>query len=382
MYLIKLRIAIVTAIVGFSLIGCDLKVQNGNGGINFTISGSNLKSAKEERRLATEHVPGSAIDVSTNVGSIEITADPSVKEVEVLAKLTAYAETEEDARSHLHEIEVKLDRESDGLLKIRCQSPKQQTGVQDACAFDIRVPDANGILVRTGNGSVTLQGLSGEANVETSVGSVTISDQAGNVTAHTGNGAIRLMKGAGEARFTTSVGSITIADVGGDVKTHTGNGAVHITAAKGDVDASSDVGAVTVQDAAAVKAKSGNGTVTVVQAKGRVHADTSVGQVKIEQAAGTVEAESGNGSIVLSPAAGSTSSFKLKTAVGSVTVRLPGSAAGRITAETSVGNITVNGSRTPHAVTGERSFKQIVLSEKGPASTIHSGNGSITITLD
>ena len=105
-------------------------------------------------------------------------------------------------------------------------------------------------------------------------------------------------------------------------------------------------------------------------------------QVTLEQVAGEVEAETGNGSMTYAPAAGSDSQFRLQTSVGSVTLRLPASASGSIQASTSVGAVTVGGSRQPRTVTGERTFKQIVLTEKGPASSVRTGNGGITITLE
>jgi hypothetical protein len=53
-----------------------------------------------------------------------------------------------------------------------------------------------------------------------------------------------------------------------------------------------------------------------------------------------------------------------------------------VRARTSVGNVTVNGPRQPRSVTGERGAKEIVLTEKGPESSAHAGNGGITITLE
>jgi DUF4097 and DUF4098 domain-containing protein YvlB len=86
--------------------------------------------------------------------------------------------------------------------------------------------------------------------------------------------------------------------------------------------------------------------------------------------------------IAYAPTAGSDPEYNLQTAVGSVSVRLPASAGGRIQASTSVGSVTVNGARQPHSVTGGGKSKQIVLAEKGPASRVRTSNGSITITLE
>jgi hypothetical protein len=97
---------------------------------------------------------------------------------------------------------------------------------------------------------------------------------------------------------------------------------------------------------------------------------------------GHVEAGSGNGSIIFKSAPDSAPSFQLETGIGSITVHLDASATGSIEAGTSIGNVTINGNRQPQSVIGERNLKKIVLKENGPASKIHCGNGSITISLD
>jgi hypothetical protein len=307
----------------------------------------NFHGADEDRNLAAQHVPGSAIDVHTDVGSVEIVADLTVNEVKVTAKVTARGKTEEEAKSRLKDAKVTVNRRDDGVLAIAAEAPKDWLSANGSCSFVIRVPDANGCKVRTGNGSVSIKELGGEADVHTGVGSLTVANHRGKVTAETGNGSVQVSKVAGDVRTKTAVGSMTIREIDG-----------------------------------AVTAESGNGSLTVGKVKGAVNSKTSVGQVTLEEIDGNVEAKSGNGSMSLAPAAGSNSSFHLKTAVGAVTVRLPASAGGSVEAGTAVGNVTINGARKPTSVTGDRTSKQVVITENGPASKIHSGNGSITITLN
>jgi DUF4097 and DUF4098 domain-containing protein YvlB len=139
------------------------------------------------------------------------------------------------------------------------------------------------------------------------------------------------------------------------------------------------MGSVDVHDAAGdVTAVSGNGSVSVVGAKGNVSARSGMGKVSVENVDGKVDAESGNGSVECTAAG----PLNLKSNMGAVHARLPAGAGGRIQATTGLGSITVNGSRKPKSVTGDRRSKTIVLSDDGPASTLHSGNGSVTITLE
>jgi hypothetical protein len=374
MQITRVFVVVVAVCLALSQAGCDA--------IQDVTVAARQKTATEERTLSTPHVTGSAVDVHTDVGAVEVTADPSAKEVQVTAKLTAFAPTEEEAQSLLKDVEIKLERREDGTLEISSHWPDSQT-IHGGCSFEVRLLEANGAKVRSGNGAITLAALGGAADVHTGIGAVKISDQAGKTAVHTGNGAIQLDRAGGDCELTTDIGSVTVRQNAGTVTARSGNGAIHVTSAKGSVVAKTSIGAVTVDDVAGdVIAKSGNGQVVVAQAQGTVSAHSDIGQVKVEQVSGTVEASSGNGSIVFAAAKGSASPFTLKTSIGSVAAHLPASASGNIQVATDIGQIAVKGPRKPDSVTGERSSKKIVLGAEGPSSKIHSGNGSITLTLD
>jgi hypothetical protein len=358
--------------LGLLLAGCGVRGTFG-GAINAT----------EERHLTAPHVPGSALDVHTSVGSVDIAADPSLKEVKVIAKVSAFGDTDEEAKARLQDIKVKLNRRDDGVLEIGIESSKEGQSIRGTCSFVISIPNVTGAKVRTGNGSVTLKGLGGAADVHTDVGAVSVREQGGNVTVQTGNGSVHVIKAAGDVQATTSVGKVTVEEAAGAAKAKSGNGSLEITKVGGAVEATSSVGSVTIRDAAGpVTASTGNGSIVVANVKGAVTAKSSVGQVTLDQVSGKAEGLTGNGSITYTAAPGSDSSFRLKADVGAVTIRLPASAGGSIQAGTSVGSVTVNGARRPHAVTGDRTSKNIVLTKMGPASSVHTGNGAITITLD
>jgi hypothetical protein len=242
-----------------------------------TIVGGGAKSVVEERNLTATHVPGSGIDVHTDVGSVEVVADPPSDEVKVIANVTDFGDTEEEAQSGILEIKVKVGRREDQVLEIGAEFPKKGLGTRGACSFVIRVPEANDSKVRTGNGSVSLTGLVGPADVNTGVGAVTVSDQRGTVTAQTGNGAVHVSKVTGDVQVTTSVGKVTVQEVAGEVRAKSGNGSLEVTEAGEAVEVRSSVGAVTVRETVgAVTASTGNGAVAVARVKGSVKAKTSV----------------------------------------------------------------------------------------------------------
>ncbi|HEX4591437.1 MAG TPA: hypothetical protein VH120_15990 [Gemmataceae bacterium] len=368
------RLLFTTVLLPF-LAGCG----NGLGGINATgvnINGS--KQATEERNLTAPHMAGSGIDVATGLGSVEIAADPSLKEVKITAKLSANGNTDEEAKQRLADVRIEVERRKDGVLAITAKPKEDGKPIQAACSFIVHVPDANGTKARSGNGSVTLTGLGGKADAHSGMGFVSVTRNMGNVAARSGNGSVVVRDAGGDVTAESGMGAVTVENTAGVVKAKSGNGSVTVVKAAG-IDATSSMGAVTVRDSAGdVAATSGNGSVTVAGAKGAVRARSSMGRVSVENAVGKVDAESGNGSVDCLAAG----PLNLHSGMGSVHAKLPAGAGGRIKATTSLGSITVNGPRKPKSVTGDRGSKTIVLTDDGPASTLHSGNGSVTVTLE
>src|SRR5437588_7159901 len=83
------------------------------------------KLATEERKLTALHVAGSGIEVTTGVGGVEIAADPSLKEVQITAKLSANGGTDEEAKQRLENVRIAVDRRPDGVLAITAK-PKEE----------------------------------------------------------------------------------------------------------------------------------------------------------------------------------------------------------------------------------------------------------------
>jgi DUF4097 and DUF4098 domain-containing protein YvlB len=353
----------------------------GGGGTTIFVGGA--KQATEERHLTAPHAPATGLAVRTNVGSVDVAADPALTEVKVTAKVTAFGDTDEEAQARLQDVQVTVRRRDDRVLEIAAEYPKGQQTIRGGCSFVVRIPAADGVQVRSGNGAVILAGLGGAADAHTGIGPVTVHDQGGAVNVQTGNGAVLVIKAAGDVHATTSIGKVEVRESSGAIRAKTGNGAIEIAKAGGAVEASSSIGPVTIHDAAGdVTAQSGNGAVKLARVRGAAKAKSSIGPVTLEQVAGKAEAVTGNGPVTYAPAAGGNAAFNLTTSIGSVTVRLPAGAGGKIRAGTSVGSITVNGPRQPRSVTGDRTSKEIVLSGSGPESKIHTGNGSITITVE
>src|SRR5262249_13836653 len=77
------------------------------------------KNATEDRDVTPpEYVPGAGIDVQTPVGSVDIVSDPTLKEIKITARISAYGKTDEEAKARLQNVKVKASRRTDSVLEI------------------------------------------------------------------------------------------------------------------------------------------------------------------------------------------------------------------------------------------------------------------------
>ncbi len=177
------------------------------------------------RAAQTAHTAGSAVSVSTGNGAITIRRE-NRSDVEITAEVRA--QTQERAE----QVIIVADRKDDGTLDVSVQWPDARRG-SEGCTFTIALPEASGVKARTSNGAVTIEGLSGFADLQTSNGRITVKDHAGPVDADSSNGAIELVDVAGKIDAKTSNGRVTIvmaASNPGPVNVRTSNGSIDLTA--------------------------------------------------------------------------------------------------------------------------------------------------------
>ena len=100
--------------------------------------------------------------------------------------------------------------------------------------FDVTVPSHTNLNMKTGNGSVDAQNISGQIALSSGNGSVTADNSSGQMTMHSGNGSITITNGqaSGSSTFEDGNGSITfdgsVAPNGSYLFT-TGNGSIDLT---------------------------------------------------------------------------------------------------------------------------------------------------------
>lgn len=263
---------------------------------------SHSSTRKKTCNINVPHVAGKPIDVQSRNGSVSIVSDPTATDVAIEA--VVYSKDQ----GRLEAINVKAERDAEGVLRVGVEWADGKPRSNDGCSFKIRLPDAHGVNVNTSNGAVTLEGLDGDAAVDTSNGSIRVERQSGSLRADTSNGKVTVKSIAGNVIADTSNGSVSIEDVAGSVVADSSNGKVSVTLAP------SSPGPITIDTS--------NGSVEVVCGPafaGDVTMETSNGSITLTEADGT--AHKGKGSLDATIGSGGAKSV-VSTSNGSIQFRI------------------------------------------------------------
>ncbi|NOG54887.1 MAG: DUF4097 family beta strand repeat protein [Planctomycetes bacterium] len=296
--------------------------------------------AEETRVQTIPYVQDTGIQVDTANGRIEVTADPSRSDIELTAKVRASGSSQFEADERLANIVIQVESRVDPgtgrpLLDVSVKYLDARRG-NEGCSFALKVPAANGVNLDSSNGSLTIAGLTGEADLHTSNGKVRITNhEGGSIAARSSNGSIELVNVTGDtAVLDTSNGPVRVEGIFASLDVETSNGGITYTAPMipglGGSEAAFAADFQNTDQPGHFSLRSSNGPVTVKLpvslAPGVVKVSTSNGKVK---ASGTTMAISGSKherTIVIghpedSGTATETAS-RIRTSNGSVTVEV------------------------------------------------------------
>jgi hypothetical protein len=131
--------------------------------------------------------------------------------------------------------------------------------------YEVRVPPATTVIVRTDSGAVSIAGIARAVSVESGSGSMTLRDLGADLQATSGSGAIAASGVGGSVRARTESGMLKFERVGASFDAETGSGAVSATfTGPGDVDVRTRSSAVELEGidgGLRVQTKSGRVTV-------------------------------------------------------------------------------------------------------------------------
>lgn len=162
-----------------------------------------------------------------------------------------------------------------------------------------------------------------ELEVHTSGGSIEVDDLDGDVDVNTAGGYVRMASMGGEVRARTAGGSIDLDTAGGNAELTTAGGSIRVRRAGGEVEAKTAGGSISVDDAGgSVKARTAGGSIRIGASGGDVVAHTAGGSVSVEDVRGSVDASTNGGSINAHIRTQPSGDSELRTHGGSVTVTL------------------------------------------------------------
>ncbi len=160
------------------------------------------------------------------------------------------------------------------------------------------------------------------------------------------------------------------------------NGRIDITGIAGQFDLSTSNGIITARDVdGTVSAQTANGRVSVMGGRGTLRLGSSNGIVEVRDVqAGGLDLHTSNGRVVFAGSLAPGSKNSVETSNGSVAITLPPDSALSVDLRSGNGSVNVDG--FPVAASGEnkRNAVQGVINRPDANLTVHTGNGSITLT--
>ncbi len=221
---------------------------------------------KETRTTNVPHQGDATVEVDTINGSV-LMSQSDRDDVQIVAHLKAVSP------ERLEAAKVVADRDETGALSMSVDWPEGKPRGREGCSFEVLIPDAVDVTLRTTNGSIDLAGLSGKADLHTSNGAVEVTGHNGPLDATTSNGQIKATGIHGAIDVSTSNGRIEIVEATSRVNAKTSNGAIAVSLVPegpGPIDARTSNGAITLNLSPVMQ-----GQLTLTTSNGSVRVDPS-----------------------------------------------------------------------------------------------------------
>src|ERR1051325_8338552 len=179
---------------------------------------STVTFAQQKKDLRYSVQPGATISVTNDYGPITVHA-ASGNQVVISATP--------------HSTKVEIDgNQSGNRIDVRSHFLQKASPVEGAVDYDVQIPAAASIVLRTANGTVKVQSVNGDISVESDTGSVDVRDTMnGHVHVRTMGGPVTLANiQNGHVELTSVSGDVTLNNVSGSlVSANTNGAAIHFT---------------------------------------------------------------------------------------------------------------------------------------------------------
>jgi DUF4097 and DUF4098 domain-containing protein YvlB len=358
--------------------------------LGFTITGVSQTQKEASFKVSS----GEILDISIRQGNMNITTG-SGNEVKVLAK-----NIEED------ELKLLTMEQKSGKLEIKFRGEDS-----DEFELDLTIPSELNLDVSTGGGNISVKGdlkgtvnastgggnisagnIFGKTELSTAGGNISVGDVNGEADLSTAGGDMRAGTINGNAELSTAGGNITVISVNKLAELSTAGGNITIDKVGGKIDASTAGGNVTVGEVyGSADLSTAGGNINLESAGGEVEASTAAGNINLKNIKGSVDASTAAGNIYAELYAESNMQSELSSAIGNVTLKIPGNAKVTIIATLSInawGNsddalehIKSDFSQTTVNIRGDKRQVEVVykLNGGGPTIELNAAMGEIEI---
>jgi hypothetical protein len=150
-------------------------------------------------------------------------------------------------------------------------------------SFKIYVPKNVSSDLNTSGGSIKLSNLAGNQNFSTSGGSLDLEKLSGRINGKTSGGSIKIRDAKDDIDLSTSGGSIDADNVSGNIELSTSGGSITLNRLKGNIDAETSGGTIRADGInGELRAHTSGGSINLKEISGSVDASTSGGGMDIE----------------------------------------------------------------------------------------------------
>ena len=290
--------------------------------------------------------PGGKIVVDIDFGEIQVSTNTS-SEVSIEYYRTITGGSEDKASEFLAERPVVISQDGNTITIVSKKKSKLNWSwpsfKRTEAKYTIRVPSMF------------------SANLNTSGGSIGISDLTGEFKANTSGGGLNFARLNGPLKADTSGGSIKVLECKGELKVDTSGGGIHVDGGSGNLHGDTSGGSISVRSF-----------------KGDAHVHTSGGGITVENVAGKVVGSTSGGSISATLPSPLPGPLNLDTSGGGITLVAPSTAAFHLNASTSAGGVSCE---LPITIAGkhERELIKGDINGGGPEVMLRTSAGSIKV---
>ena len=204
----------------------------------------------EQREEHTFALPGAGklvIDVSDV--DIRIHGEKGLENAQVVVTKTTKKGSEEEAQKAFDVNIIECTQEGD-LVKIKSVLPNRSFSVISfgdnarnvSIDIEVQFPEDAEVMVKTSDGDIALETISGQCDLNTSDGDVFATGTQGSLSAKSSDGDVVVKNVKGNVEMKTSDGDLSISDVEGDIDLKTSDGDISISGLKGSLQAKTSDG--------------------------------------------------------------------------------------------------------------------------------------------